>query len=112
LAQIFLEGLAIEINLHESEVGRLAFDELSQLLALGCEGLGMVNCEDFGGAKFGNAECATIEARAEDDDLPNPLRESGNQGIVNPMRAGDSGGARAGDDCVGQPGDGAAEHGD
>ena len=112
LAQNFFEGLAIEINLHESQVGGFSFDELSQVLALGCEGLGMVNFEDLGGAKFGNAEGATIESGAEDDDLANAFGESGNQGIVNPARAGDSGGARAGNDHVGEPGDGAAEHGD
>jgi len=100
LAQNIFQELAIEINLHESEVGRFAIEQLSQLLALGGESLRMVNFEDFGGAKFGNAESPTIESGAENYDLADTFRESSNESVVNPARAGDSGGARTGDDHV------------
>src|SRR5580658_5490479 len=66
LAQNIFQELAIEINLHEGEVCGFAIEELSQLLALGGESMGMVNFEDFGGAQFGNAEGAAIEPGAED----------------------------------------------
>src|SRR5277367_7066902 len=73
LAQNDFEGLTIKINLHESEVGRFACDEFSQLRALGCEGLRVVNFKNSGGAKLRNAKCAAIESGAEDDDLADPF---------------------------------------
>src|ERR1700691_1982531 len=62
LAQNFFQGLAIKINLHEAEVGRFAFDDLSQVGALGCESLRMIHFEDSGGAKFADTKCAAVES--------------------------------------------------
>ena len=112
LAQNVFERLAIKINLHEGQVGRFAFDEFGQLRALRGEGFGVINFKNCGGAKLRNAKCAAIESGAEDDDLADAFRQSGDQCIVNPARAGDSGGARAGDDHVSQPRDRSTEHRD